>query len=84
MTGQTVSIVVIALVGVLALIGLLARLLQFTGWRTSPQTGRSLIVRETVALDPRRRHHLVEYADRRVIVLTGGSQDLVVGWVRDP
>jgi flagellar protein FliO/FliZ len=84
MTGQTVSIVVIALIGVLALIGLLARLLQFTGWRAAPQTGRSLIVRETVALDPRRRLHLIECADRRVIVLTGGSQDLVVGWVWDP
>jgi flagellar protein FliO/FliZ len=84
MTGQTILAVVFALIGVLALIGLLARLLQFTGWRTAPRTGRSLIVRETIALDPRRRLHLIECANRRVIVLTGGSQDLVVGWVQDP
>jgi flagellar protein FliO/FliZ len=84
MTGQTVAVAVIALIGVLALIGLLARLLQATGWRTIPHIGRSLVVRETVALDSRRRLHLIECADRQVIVLTGGSQDLVVGWVRDP
>ena len=84
MTGQTVAVAVIALIGVLALIGLLARLLQAAGWRTIPRTGRSLVVRETVALDPRRRLHLIECADRQVIVLTGGSQDVVVGWVRDP
>jgi flagellar protein FliO/FliZ len=83
-TGQMVSVAAIALIGVLALIGLLARLLQFTGWRAAPRTGRSLIVRETVALDPRRRLHLIECADRQVIVLTGGSQDLVIGWVKDP
>jgi flagellar protein FliO/FliZ len=84
MTGQTILPVVLALVGVLTLIGLLVRLLQFTGWRAAQRTGRSLIVRETVALDPRRRLHLIEYANRRVIVLTGGSQDVVVGWVQDP
>jgi flagellar protein FliO/FliZ len=42
-----------------------------------------LTVRETIALDPRRRLHLVQCADRQVILLTGGAQDLVVGWVPD-
>jgi len=84
MIGQTVSLVAVALIGVLALIGLSARLFQFSGWRTASRTGRTLIVRETVALDPRRRLHLVQCADRQVILLTGGGQDLVVGWVRDP
>jgi flagellar protein FliO/FliZ len=83
MTGQAASLAGAALIGVLALIGLLARVLQFGGWRPAPRSGRTLIVRETVALDPRRRLHLVQCADRRVILLTGGSQDVVVGWVPD-
>jgi len=83
MTGQTVTVAMIALIGVLVLIGLLGRLLQATGWRATPRTGRSLIVRETIALDPRRRLHLIECADRQVIILTGGNHDLVVGWVRE-
>jgi flagellar protein FliO/FliZ len=83
MTGQAASLAGVALIGVLALIGLLARVLQFGGWRPAPRSGRTLIVRETVALDPRRRLHLVQCADRQVILLTGGSQDLVVGWVPD-
>jgi flagellar protein FliO/FliZ len=84
MIGQTASWVAVALIGVLALIGLLTRLLQFTGWRAAPRTGRTLIVQETIAIDPKRRLHLVQCAERRVILLTGGGQDLVVGWMPDP
>jgi flagellar protein FliO/FliZ len=84
MTGQTVSLLAASLIGVLALIGVLTRLLQFGGWRPAPRTGRTLILRETIALDPRRRLHLVQCADRQVILLTGGGQDLVVGWVPEP
>jgi flagellar protein FliO/FliZ len=84
MIGQTASLVAVALVGVLGLIGLLTRLLQYTGWRPTARTSRTLIVQESVALDARRRLHLVQCADRQVILLTGGSQDLVVGWVREP
>ena len=29
----------------------------------------------------RRRLHLVRCEDRRVLVLTGGAQDLVIGWL---
>ncbi len=83
MTGQTISLMGLALLGVLALIGLSARVLQLGGWRPASKTGRTLIVRETIALDPRRRLHLVQCADRQVILLTGGGQDLVVGWVPD-
>jgi flagellar protein FliO/FliZ len=81
MSGQTASLVGVALIGVLALIGLAARVLQLGGWRPAAASGRTLILRETIALDPRRRLHLVQCADRQVILLTGGGQDLVVGWV---
>jgi flagellar protein FliO/FliZ len=36
-----------------------------------------------LALDARRRLHLVKCGQRRVLLLTGGAQDIVVGWV-DP
>jgi flagellar protein FliO/FliZ len=84
MTAQTASLVAVSLIGVLALIGGFTRLLQFGGWRPVPRAGRTLILRETIALDPRRRLHLVQCADRQVILLTGGGQDVVVGWVPDP
>ena len=83
MTGQTVYMAGVALIGVLGLIGLSVRVLQVSGWRRASRTGRTLVVRETIALDPRRRLHLVQCADRQVILLTGGGQDLVVGWVPD-
>nr|WP_294546278.1 flagellar biosynthetic protein FliO [uncultured Rhodopila sp.] len=83
MTGQTASLMGVALIAILALIGLSARVLQPGGWRPASGTGRTLVVRETIALDPRRRLHLVQCADRQVILLTGGGQDLVVGWITD-
>jgi flagellar protein FliO/FliZ len=39
-----------------------------------------LRVQETLALDPRRRLHLVVCDGREVLLLTG-AQDLVVGWL---
>jgi flagellar protein FliO/FliZ len=84
MIEQTMLIVVGALIGVLALIGLAARLFQMGVWRTQPRPGRTLILRESVALDPRRRVHLLQCGQRQVVLLTGGGQDLVIGWIQDP
>jgi flagellar protein FliO/FliZ len=83
MTAQTLLLVVGVLVGVIALIGATAQLFQFTGWRTQPRSGRTLILRESIALDPRRRVHLVQCGQRQVVLLTGGGQDLVIGWMQD-
>jgi len=33
-----------------------------------------------IALDSRRRLYLIECQGRRVLLLTGGGQDVVVGW----
>jgi flagellar protein FliO/FliZ len=84
MTAQTILLVVGVLIGVIVLIGAAAKLFQFTGWRPQPQAGRTLILRESIALDPRRRIHLVQCGQRQVVLLTGGSQDLLIGWVQDP
>ena len=44
-------------------------------------TNQCLALVEVVRLDARRRLHLVRCADRRVLILTGGGKDVVVGWL---
>ncbi len=75
-----------ALAGIVGLILLLGRMLRYTTLGRSPPMGRLLIVTESVALDARRRLHLVRHGERSVLLLTGGPTDLVVGWVdtREP
>jgi flagellar protein FliO/FliZ len=84
MTIQSVFLMIGALAGVLALIVLATRLFQSSLWRPQPRPGRALVLRESIALDPRRRVHLVQCGQRQVILLTGGGQDLVIGWMQDP
>ena len=84
MTAQPLYWVIGALTGVLALILATTRLFQLSLWRPQPRPGRTLILRESIALDPRRRLHIVQCGPRHVILLTGGGQDLVVGWMQDP
>ena len=84
MSSQTILLVIGVLTGVIALIGGTAKLVQFSGWRAQRCVGRTLILRESIALDPRRRIHLVQCGHRQVVLLTGGGQDLVIGWMQDP
>jgi flagellar protein FliO/FliZ len=84
MTTQSALLVVGVLTGVIALILAATRLCQFSLWRTQPRSGRTLVLRESIAIDPRRRVHLVQCGQRQVILLTGGGQDVVVGWIQDP
>jgi flagellar biogenesis protein FliO len=44
-------------------------------------SGNILSVKETLFLDQRHRLTLVECDGRRVLLLTGGSSDVVVGWL---
>jgi flagellar protein FliO/FliZ len=73
-----------ALAAVLALIWLAGRLARFGGIAQRPVNGRSLKVHDVLALDARRRLLLVQCEDRRVLLLTGGAQDIVVGWLDLP
>ena len=84
MTVQAILFVVVVLIGVIALIAAAAKVFQFSGWRAQPRAGQKLILRESIALDPRRRIHLVQCGERQVVLLTGGGQDLVIGWVQGP
>jgi flagellar biogenesis protein FliO len=74
-----------ALIAVLALILLAGRLAR-SGGLGAPRTGRarSLTILETTSLDSRRRLHLVACDGRRVVLLTGGGSDLLVGWLDGP
>jgi len=44
----------------------------------------ALRLRRVLALDARRRLSLVQVGDRQVLLLTGGGQDQVVGWLPGP
>ena len=73
-----------ALAVVLALVWLAARGARLTGLSPRTGAGRMLRVVDSVALDPRRRLHLVACGEGRVLLLTGGGADLVVGWLSGP
>ena len=68
-----------ALAGVVALILLAARLARRGGF--APQGTGRLRVEESLPLDTRRRLVLVRCDRRAVLLLTGGAQDQVVGWL---
>jgi flagellar protein FliO/FliZ len=70
-----------ALLVVLALIAGGARLLSARGWSGRSRSGTRLAVHESLALDPKRRLHLVQCGNRQVVLMTGGAQDVVVGWI---
>lgn len=69
-----------ALLGVLALILLAGRLARRAG--LAPRAGQGRItLEESLPLDARRRLVLVRVEGRALLLLTGGAQDQVVGWL---
>ncbi len=72
---------VAALVVVLALVWLGARAARFGGLAPRRSGARILMVQDVIALDSRRRLHVVRCGARDVVLLTGGGQDVVVGWM---
>jgi flagellar protein FliO/FliZ len=68
-----------ALVAVLAALLLAARMARAAGM--GPRAGRRLSVEETLALDGRRRLVLLRCDGRNLLLLTGGGQDQVIGWL---
>lgn len=70
-----------ALAAVVGAILLGARLLQARAPRISGPAGRPMRLEAVLALDGRRRLHLVSCEGRRLVLLTGGDGDLVVGWL---
>ena len=70
----------VALLGVLALIGALARVARATGFAPATRAGRLGVV-EQLPLDTRRRLVLARCDGREVLLLVGGAQDAVIGWL---
>jgi flagellar protein FliO/FliZ len=70
-----------ALAGIVGLILLIGRALRHTSIGKPTSSARMLVVKDTIALDARRRLYLVQHGDRAVLLLTGGPCDVVVGWL---
>lgn len=68
-----------ALAAVLLPLWLLARALR--GRQALRGAGRRLRLEETLALDARRRLLIVRCDGRDALILTGGGQDLLLGWL---
>jgi flagellar protein FliO/FliZ len=68
------------LVAVLALIWLAGRAARLGGLARRPASGSHLSVQDVLVLDARRRLYLIACQDKRVLLLTGGGQDVVVSW----
>ncbi|MCK8782764.1 flagellar biosynthetic protein FliO [Roseomonas sp. NAR14] len=69
-----------ALLAVLALLWLLARLLRGVGIAARPGA-RRLSVQDMLPLDARRRLLLIRCDGRELLLLTGGTQDAMLGWL---
>ncbi len=94
MSGPSPLLVLGALALVLALIwasrhalsafpGMLARF-GLDAKRVGPARGGALALEQVITLDARRRLVLARCGARQVVLLTGGAQDLVVGWLDAP
>lgn len=84
MTAPSGFLVVSALAGILMMIGFAAWLYRRSPLPIHLRPERKLLIRESIAVDPRRRLHIVQCGSREVILLTGGNHDLVVGWMPEP
>ncbi|MFN8983797.1 MAG: hypothetical protein ACK5X9_14925 [Alphaproteobacteria bacterium] len=69
-----------ALIFVLGLILLLVRLMRATGLAPNA-AGQRLKLQEVLTLDGRRRVIILRCDGREVLLLTGGPQDLCLGWL---
>ena len=70
-----------ALAAVIGLVGLLAWLARARGFGAAAPSSGFLVVEARVPLDPERTLSLVRCGDRRVLLLSGGGNDIVVGWL---
>lgn len=81
LTAQSILTVVSSLAAIIAFIVLVTRLMRHRLMAVTGQTGRVLRLCETLPIDPKRRILLLECDGSRLLLLTGGSQDQVLGWI---
>lgn len=85
MTADTILLALAALAAVLALVWVAQRAARAAGLaapRSTDGSGRLAVV-QALPLDPRRRLHLVRCDGRHLLLLTGGTADVVVGWIEE-
>ena len=70
-----------ALLAVLCLIWITARILRCLRPGTLPDGNQTLRIGGVLALDSHRRIYLITCEDRRVLLLAGGTTDVVIGWL---
>lgn len=82
----SIPLALLSLAVVLGLVLLAGRAVRAGGWapRLAGTGGGQLALVQSIALDPRRRLHLVRCDGRHVLLLTGGATDLVAGWLEPP
>jgi flagellar protein FliO/FliZ len=82
---ETASLMTASLTAVAALLAVLAALLlagrAARAAGLGARGGRRLAVEEVLALDSRRRLTLLRCDGRHLLLLTGGAQEVVVGWL---
>lgn len=71
------------LAGIVGLVLIAGRVVSRLPLTAKFGAGRILVLRESIVLDPRRRVHLLQCGQRQVVLLTGGSQDIIIGWMND-
>ena len=79
----TAVLSLIVVVGLILGAGRIARA-GFLNLKPRLPGGHRIALVQVLALDPRRRLHLVRCDNRHLLVLTGGGQDIVVGWLDEP
>jgi hypothetical protein len=75
----TAALALIAVLGLILAAGRIARAGFFNLKPRAPGGDRLALV-QVLALDPRRRLHLVRCDGRHLLLLTGGGNDLFIGW----
>ena len=81
MTTSQLLLALPALALVLGLALLAGRAAKSFGLAPRHMPGGRLEAVQAVALDSRRRIHLIRWENRHLLVLTGGGSDLLLGWV---
>jgi flagellar biogenesis protein FliO len=79
---QSVLVAVCSLTSIIAFLLVGTRLMRRRLMSVGLPSTRALRLCETLPLDPKRRIHLLECEGSKVLVMTGGGSDQVIGWVQ--
>jgi flagellar protein FliO/FliZ len=81
LTLQSILTGLLSLAGIIAFILTAARFMRHRLNTVAQDPSKSLKLKETLAIDSRRRIHVIECEGHRALIMTGGPQDQFMGWV---